>query len=92
MNMIYEQAKLNAPQAKLTFIEKDINAAHPWIIFLVESPKFNNDPKPESQMWLIIQGKQALYSSFIAVKQAKVPADLREKWLKFFKAAKIVLE
>lgn len=33
MNMMFEQAKLQAPKSKLTFIEKDENVDHPWIIY-----------------------------------------------------------
>lgn len=90
MNHIFETAKKNSPESKLTFIEKDENTEFPWIIFTVESPSFKNDPKPESQLWYIIQGKQALYMNFRALKQAVIPADLKEKWIKFFKAGKIM--
>ena len=90
MNLIFEQTKKDAPKAKLTFIEKDETAEFPWIIFTVESPSFKNDKTPESQLWYIIQGKQALYTNFRAIKQATIPADLKEKWTKFFKTGKII--
>ena len=90
MNFVFEQARLNSPKAKLTFIEKDEIAVYPWIIFTVEAPGFVNDETPESQLWYIIQGKQSLYTNFIAIKKATIPADLKEKWTKFFKAGKIV--
>ncbi len=35
MNMLFDQAKKNAPEAKLTFIEKDESVEYPWIIFTV---------------------------------------------------------
>jgi hypothetical protein len=38
MNFVFEQAKINSPKAKLTLIEKDENAAYPWILFTVEAP------------------------------------------------------
>jgi tetratricopeptide (TPR) repeat protein len=90
MNMMFEQAKENAPKSKLTFIEKDETAEYPWIIFTIESPNFKNDKKPESQLWYIVQGKQALYTNFRAVKQANIPSDLKDKWIAFFKTGKIV--
>ncbi|RYD81773.1 MAG: tetratricopeptide repeat protein, partial [Sphingobacteriales bacterium] len=85
MNMMFEQAKKNSPKAKLTFIEKDESAEHPWIIFTIEAPNFKNDKRPESQLWYIVQGKQALYTNFRAVKQASVPTELKDKWIPFFK-------
>ena len=90
MNLMFDQAKQNSPKAKLTFIEKDEKAEYPWIIFTIESPSFKNDKTPESQLWYIVQGKQALYTNFRAVKQATVSADLKDKWIKFFKSGKIV--
>jgi tetratricopeptide (TPR) repeat protein len=90
MNLMFDQAKQNAPKAKLTFIEKDENVEYPWIIFTIEAPGFKNDNRPESQLWYIIQGNQALYSNFRAIKQAKIPDDLKAKWTNFFKTGKIV--
>lgn len=90
MNLMFEQSKLEAPKAKLTFIEKDEKAEYPWIIFTIESPSFKNDKTPESQLWYIIQGNQALYTNFRAVKQASISNEQREKWIKFFKTGKIV--
>ena len=90
MNQMFEQAKLNAPKAKLTFIEKDESAKYPWIIFTIESPNFKNDKRPESQLWYIIQGKDALYSNFRAIKQATISEELKEKWVKFFKTGQII--
>ncbi len=90
MNMMFDQAKLNSPKAKLTFIEKDESVEYPWIIFTIEAPNFKNDKTPESQLWYIVQGKTSLYTNFRAVKQATVPSDLKDKWIKFFKTAKVV--
>ncbi|MES2655017.1 MAG: tetratricopeptide repeat protein [Bacteroidota bacterium] len=90
MNMMFEQAKLNSSKAKLTFIEKDESAEYPWIIFTIEAPGFKNDKTPESQLWYIVQGKTSLYTNFRAVKQATVPAELKDKWIQFFKTGKVV--
>jgi tetratricopeptide (TPR) repeat protein len=90
MDLMFDQAKLNSPKAKLTFIEKDESVEYPWIIFTIESPSFKNDKTPESQLWYIVQGKQALYTNFRAVKQATVPVELKDKWTKFFKTGKII--
>ena len=90
MNLMFEQSLQNAPKAKLTLIEKDETAEYPWVIFTIESPSFKNDKTPESQLWFVIQGKDALYTNFRAVKEAEIPADLKEKWIAFFKTAEIV--
>jgi tetratricopeptide (TPR) repeat protein len=90
MNMMFEQAKQNAPKAKLTFIEKDESVEYPWIIFTIEAPGFKNDKTPESQLWYIVQGKTSLYTNFRAVKQVTVPFGLKEKWIKFFKTGEIL--
>ena len=90
MKIMIDQAKKNSPKAKLTFIEKDESAEYPWIIFTIESPNFKNDKTPESQLWYIVQGKTSLYTNFRAVKQATVPADLKDKWIKFFKTGKVI--
>jgi len=90
MNLMFEQAKLNSPKAKLIFIEKDESVEYPWIIFTIEAPSFKNDKTPESQLWYIVQGKQALYTNFRAVKQATIPVDLKENWITFFKTGKII--
>lgn len=90
MNMMFNQAKQNSPKSKLAFIEKDENTEYPWIIFTIESPSFINDKTPESQLWYIIQGKQALYTNFRAIKQSTIPEELKTKWTIFFKSGKIV--
>jgi tetratricopeptide (TPR) repeat protein len=90
MNMMYDQAKQNAPKAKLTFIEKDETAEHPWILFTIEAPRFNNDKTPESQLYYIIRGQEALYINFRAVKEKAISDEQKEKWIQFFKSGKIV--
>jgi tetratricopeptide (TPR) repeat protein len=92
MEMKFEDLKKSSPKAKLTFIEKDESVEYPWIIFTIECPKFKNDKNPESQLWYITQGKTSLYINFRAVKESTVPANLRDKWIKFFKTATIVYQ
>jgi hypothetical protein len=49
---IFKDASLQeSPKAKLTELEKDDKAKHPWVIFKVETPSFPNDPMPESQLY-----------------------------------------
>lgn len=90
MNLMLEQSKQNSPKAKLQFIEKDETSEYPWIIFTIESPSFKNDKRPESQLWFIVQGKQALYTNFRAVKKAKISEEDKAKWIAFFKTGQVV--
>ena len=90
MNLMFDQSKQKSSKAKLTFIEKNENTEFPWIIFIIEAPSFKNDKTPESQLWYIVQGKQSLYTNFIAVKQATISTELKTKWTAFFKTGKIV--
>jgi len=92
MNAMYDQSLKNAPDATLTLFEKDEKAEYPWIIFKIESPRFNNDPKPESQLWYIVQGKGGLYTNFRAVKEKKISKAQEEKWIAFFKTGKVVAQ
>jgi hypothetical protein len=92
MNLMFDQTKKNASNAKLTLIEKDEAAKHPWILFKIESPKFNDDPNPESQLYYIIQGSSSLYSNFVALKKAKLDDDFVNKWKGIFRAGEFVYE
>lgn len=92
MEIMFNQAKGNAPKATLTFIEKDEKGVYPWIIFTIEAPGFNNDATPESQLWYIIQGKQGLYTNFRAIKKAKISEELKKKWTVFFKTGRVVMK
>lgn len=89
MNMMFDQSKKKSSKAKLTFIEKEENVEFPWIIFTIECPNFKDDKRPESQLWYIVQGKSSLYTNFRAIKQSQIPSNLKDKWIEFFKTAKI---
>ncbi len=91
MKMMIDQAQKESRNAKLTFIEKDENCKFPWIFFKIETPKFiSGDKRPESQLYYIVQGKNALYTNFRAVKEKQISKELEIKWVKFFKTGKIV--
>jgi tetratricopeptide (TPR) repeat protein len=91
MSLFYDQAKTEAPEARLTLLEQsDSTAQFPWIIFTIEAPGFISDPTPESQLWYVVLGDQALYANFIAVKEATFPKDKRQKWIDFFKTGKVI--
>jgi len=89
MDFLSENAKKTCPTAKVTMIEKDESAKYPWIIFKIEC---SSSKEAESQVWYAIQGTNELYVNFRGVKKETIPADLQDKWVKFFKTAKIVAQ
>lgn len=90
MNTTFEQARLNAPRATLTLVEKDDKAQNPWVLFKIEAPEFNNDKNPESQLYYVIQGNQSLYSNFVALKEKNLDSAFVEKWSKVFKSSELM--
>lgn len=68
IDLMYTQMKQNAPKAKLTVLEKDETGKNHWALFIIESPRFNDDKTPESQIYYVIQGNSSLYSNLVAVK------------------------
>ena len=90
MNLMFDQAKQNAINAKLTLIERNDTAKNAWIIFKIESPRFKNDKNPESQLYYIIQGNSSLYSNFVAIKEKTLSKEFIDKWTKIFKSSELV--
>jgi len=90
MNMMYEQAMKNSDNARLTVIEKD--NSNKWILFTIEAASFHNDANPESQLYYIKSGKTALYTNFIAVKEASLKNAFIARWSKVFKSSEIVFQ
>jgi hypothetical protein len=89
-DLMLEQTKANSPNAKLTVLEKNEADEFPWILFKIESPNFNDDPNPESQLWYIRQGKTALYMNFIAMKKSKLSNGFVKTWTKVFKESEMI--
>ena len=90
MYMMFLSALGAAPEAKLTFMQKGEIQECPWILFTIEAPGFKEDTMPESQLWYVIQGKQGLYTNFIAIKKPKLPEDFKTKWIAFFLKGRLV--
>jgi len=90
MNMLYRQARSNSEKARLTLVEKNDTARHPYIIFKIESPSFTDSPQPESQLYYIIAGDAATYTNFVAIKQAHLPANFTDRWTKIFRESTLV--
>lgn len=92
MNLFYSKTKDTAPEAKLTLIEKKEGIKNSWILFKVEVEKYLNDPKPESQVYYIVQGDATLYVNIVGVKEKSISKSFEEKWGKVFKSSQIVFE
>ena len=84
MYMMFLSAVAKAVDPKLTFIQKGQMQDCPWILFSIEAQGFKNDTTPESQLWYVLQGKQGLYTNFIAIKSSKLPVEFKQKWTTFF--------
>ena len=92
MKLTMDQTLKTAPDARMTEIARDLAAENPWILFKIESPRYTTADYTESQLYYAIQGKQNLYSNFVALKTATLPKDFTEKWSAIFKASKIIAE
>lgn len=85
----FESFKKNAPEATLTFIAKDEEAKYPWIEYISEAPRFNNDPNSESQFFHIVKSDDALFIVWWAVKKAKISMEEIKRFKTFFGSGKI---
>lgn len=90
--LFYSQTKENAPEAKLTILEKNEEGKYPWILFKIEVEKYLDDVKPESQVYYITQGESSLYVNLVGVKEKKISNKFAEKWSKIFKSSEIVFQ
>lgn len=87
MNTIGTTASQNAPEAVVTLREEATTGEHAMILFTVEVPRFKDDPKPESDLYCVIQGKDDLWIAMYATKSAKMPDATRKKWSGILKKA-----
>ena len=92
MNSTFEQAKKNAEKLVLTLVEQGNTAKHPWIIFKIEATSFENDPDPESQLYYLMQGATALYTNTVTIKEKILSKEFVDKWVRVFKAGKLVYQ
>lgn len=86
MNSGFEELKNNAPEAVLTVIQKDEEAANPWIEYKSESPRFNNDPNPESQFFHVVKTGNSIFLIWWAVKKSKITENDYKMYQEFFRS------
>jgi len=90
--LMFSQTQINAPNAKLTELEKKEDIEFPWILFKVECPNFLEDENPESQLWYITKSDNALYVNFIAKKKELLSPAFVDMWSSIFKKSKVLIE
>jgi tetratricopeptide (TPR) repeat protein len=89
MDLLFIESKKTCENPILTFLEKDLKAEHPWIMFTIDCAEYKNDDNPESQLWFLIQGKTSFYMCFRAMREAKIDEENIARLSKFFKAGKV---
>ena len=90
--VLLAQMQKRAKDAKLLVIEQSQTGNYNWIMFKIQASSFIDSPKPESQLYYVIQGKSALFINFVAVRQASLSPLFLEKWAVIFKKSKITLK
>jgi hypothetical protein len=89
MQESYRSSMIEAPKSVLKYIESDTLSKIKWIIFTIESPRFLNDPIPESQLYYLVKFNKNLYGNFVAIKQNRLTPEFINKWKAIFKGSRI---
>jgi|SRR5580693_8300932 len=90
MNITFNEEKKNAINPTLTFIDKKEDGKNPWILFKIEAGGFKNDKTPESQLYYVIESETALYSNFVAIKEASLSKEFTNHWTGIFKSGQFI--
>ena len=90
MEVGFTETKKNAPEAKLTFIDKNENLEFPWIEYKVEISEYKNDPNPESQLYHVVHGQFSIFFIWWSVKKNNINEKEISEWKEFFETAKII--
>ncbi len=90
MNATFNEVKKNAINPILTLIDKKEDAKNPWILFKIEAAENKNNNTPESRLYYVVRGNDALYSNYVAIKEATLSKEFTNHWAAIFKLSKIV--
>jgi len=92
IEMYRKSTKEEAAGAKLTIIEskQKVKNHNTYAIFKVEIPRFHYDPQPQSRLYYIVQGDNELFVNYVAIKSPTLDKAFENKWIKVFKASKLV--
>jgi hypothetical protein len=82
--------KKSCPDVRLAIhlIEQDIE--FPRVVFSQECSKTPKDGHPEAAVWLLVQGRDSLYTVHRALRAETLPDELRAKWIEWLKTARVV--
>ncbi len=90
MKAAFNDAKKNATSPILTVIDKKEDEKTPWILFKIEGAGLKTDHSPESFLYYVIAGDNAVYSNSVAIKQATLPTDFTNRWTGIFKSSQFI--
>jgi hypothetical protein len=92
VSIFSEASRKETPLTKVTILKEVDLPDQKWAFFKVETPHYPNDPRPESQLWYLIQGKKGLHVAFVAIKEKQLSVDFVNKWSEIFKKSRLILE
>lgn len=75
-----------APESTVKSLQAGSIEGRDYIMFVVESPYFENDKNPESQLYFILQGKNDIYACSRSIKSKSIPKSILDSWVSFFKS------
>lgn len=88
INMYKEKSVKESSNSIFTVIEK--NTSKNWVLFKIETEKYPNDDKPESQLFRALISSKAVYINFVAVKEPKLSETFIAKWSVVFKKFELI--
>lgn len=92
LNDAYNNLKGKSGATRLNFIEKDLNAKDPWIMYLVNNVTNETRNIIESQVWFLIQGENSLHTCVLSIQSDLLTKEKKEEMIQLFKTAKIVYQ
>lgn len=93
-----EQQKKLDTAARMTILERNDTAKHPFILFKMESPTLHDQGKPgqpllpESEIFYFVQGETSLFNAIVGVKQTTLSDDFINKWKAVFRTSRLSVE
>jgi hypothetical protein len=88
----YKNWLANFPNNKLTILESNDTAKYIWVIFKIETPNFERDSKPRSELFFVRQGTEGLYIDAVKIKEKKFSKVFLKKWVSIFKKSRFIFE
>ena len=92
MEIMFKQGQTVAPDAKLTYIDKNDSVEYPWIQFKIEAPTLKDAPSAESQLYHMIQGKETLFVLIWGIRRWEIEPGDQTKWMSILSRAKVGVE